>query len=1152
MSFSVAHSIIDSLNRFLKFNDVEQIEVILYESSILYKNSSTQNLIIFLPLFDEKLYNRENIWYKFFDDIEKNLDNLESASKPSESIKAILFYTPEKIPRGDYPKSVYNQSRMIRNFFESTFYARTANYINIIEKLKELIVEIKKDERSGKKKTLDDTNKNLNQLNGIITRGITDFNTNLRDLIKVYTYRSFHTKEIHFNIRNFAELLNSINLTEILGALKEIKDLIGKIINEKNNPGSENRTFEAFDNLENLKGKVKNIENTLTELDNFKTNYYLARQKHDIASIISVNPLRFTRLKILVIDDNEDIDRDLKKIIPFLPDKSEIYLTASSEYKKFIYLSDFIQNLYKCEGELIVKKITTESNEIKQPSNNGKLFNNGKFDFDYIIVDLLLGDYNEGNKIIRQLVKLRDYLGYEKASFFILALSLSEDVDDISRSFEEGALGYVWKFNRIYQLPYLIAELEESRRQIEQGIGIAISHAKARNFEKLYHLPPRIQMKLRTEPILPIAFNDKNVFHPFAKDIARNLIKQFPKADLHYHLGGSMDDNIIFYLAVNSLCHIYNEIKEQDKKEIEKIIRYFCIDLNKAKKIIPKLVGNQNEKPAKIDFYKAFFENGKDEIYNIMCEIKRGKEEIFNQIETIEKLKNKEGIFVSAFLHELIEKGIAQTLERANFLYFLISQFGRLDRIKSYIEKNFDKPAEVYFDYLSWKHKLNKDDIITIFIVIVGLIEGKTINEAKKFWDELKKKIDKITNDEILKSYFSQKHENFNPPILKDDSCLKDIKSDEELSKYNLLSSLIESPEDAKSLKEMFRGDCFTGALHLQYYENIIACVWYLVEKSAEENIRYLEMKASPSGYTKKGLTLRQAVQALTDGADLSSLYLYLFQHKFIWTNFILTLKRHKTPYERVQEIASAIMFRETELEKLRPQIKVLNSPHTTPYEWQPSKVVAVDLAGYEKGYLPSDFLDEFSAIFQVCSYITIHAGEEESAQAIWEAIYKLHANRIGHGLTIHEFKDLMNLARDTQICLELCPTSNVMTNFRGNPEKYPLFKYMKEGLNVTINTDDRGTLGTTLSDEFVKSAELYYISDDNSKKIPLTKWETLRLIKAGFDNAFINREEKRKLLRWVEEEIYEKILQLYEIEPIYPVDKITEPVEDETKTADT
>jgi adenosine deaminase len=1113
-------SITESLNRFISF---------------IKKANSEENLaslkdkkIDFIPLFEQESYNQqESIWKSFLNKLQNNINQNNINNNSSELFNgiAILFYTPEEIPRGDFPESVYNKSRVLRNFFENTSFAKTANYRNIVEKLKELIIEIEnKDKLSEKKK---DLTKAVENLKSLLTSA--PFNSSLEDLSKIYTYQSFHTLPTHQTLRDFGSSIENFKITSIQDVYQNFKS---------NSIQSNDSIIEKF---------IKFIENqNLDIIDNesskkialFKDEYFIKRQKHDIASIISVNPLRFTRLKILVIDDNKDIANDLKKIIFFLPKKSEIYLTERNEYKKFIYLSDFIQNLYKCEGELIVKKITTEKNEIKQ------LFNNGKLDFDYIIVDLLLGNYNEGNKIIRQLVKLRDYLGYEKASFFILALSLSEDVDDISRSFEEGALGYVWKFNRIYQLPYLIAELEESRRQIEQGIGIAISHAKARNFEKLYHLPPRIQMKLRTEPILPIAFNDKNVFHPFAKDIARNLIKQFPKADLHYHLGGSMDDNIIFYLAVNSLCHIYNEIGEKGKTEIEEIIRYFCIDLNKAKEIIPKLFENQNEKPAKIDFYKAFFENDKNEIYAQIKTIKNGEKD--KDIEDIIKSRSK-----------------GEKHESPDFLNFLISQFGRLDRIKSYIEKNFDKPAEVYFDYLSWKHKLNKDDIITIFIVIVGLIEGKTINEAKKFWKDLENRIDEIRNkvsDKILKSYFSQKHENFNPPILNDNSRSGNINEycenfeniKKELSKYNLLSSLIEAPEDAKSLKEMFRGDCFTGALHLQYYENIIACVWYLVEKSAEENIRYLEMKASPSGYTKKGLTLRQAVQALTDGADLSSLYLYLFQHKFIWTNFILTLKRHKTPYERVQEIASAIMFRETELEKLRPQIKVLNSPHTTPYEWQPSKVVAVDLAGYEKGYLPSDFLDEFSAIFQVCSYITIHAGEEESAQAIWEAIYKLHANRIGHGLTIHEFKDLMNLARDTQICLELCPTSNIMTNFRGNPEKYPLFKYMKEGLNVTINTDDRGTLGTTLSDEFVKSAELYYISDDNSKKIPLTKWETLRLIKAGFDNAFINREEKRKLLRWVEEEIYEKILQLYEIEPIYPVDKITEPVEDETKTTNT
>jgi adenosine deaminase len=1103
--------------------------------------------ISLVPLFENEictLKGNKSTWDIFLENLERKLKRNKNFLKKTN---AILFYTPEEIPRGDFPDSVYNKSRMLRNFFEKTSFAKTANYKNIVEKLKELILEIENKGKSEKKKGNKSLKCAVEKLETLKEKILSldlpvlkDHNKILEELSGVYTYQNFHTKRVHINIRNFAKLLNSSDLKKNLNTVNKTIKIFEKI-----------RRSISVD--KNLKNKLGDIRSTLMDLNDFKNDYYLARQQHDIASIISVNPLRFTSLKILVIDDNPDIADDLRKVKKFLPEGTKIFLTDEKEYKKFINDPDFIKQLYESlenggndEKTKIKMEEVDNINEKNSNFTEQSISENGKFRFHYIVVDLLLGDYNEGNKIIRQLVKLRDYLGYEKASFFILALSLSEDVDDISRSFEEGALGYVWKFNRIYQLPYLIAELEESRRQIEQGIGIAISHAKARNFEKLYHLPPRIQMKLRTEPILPIAFNDKNVFHPFAKDIARNLIKQFPKADLHYHLGGSMDDSIIFYLAVNSLCHIYNEINKTE--EIKEIIRYFCIDLNKAKKVILELVKklnkNRKKKTAKIDFYKAFFENDKNEIYAQIKRIKKGKKD--KDIENIIKSKSK-----------------GEKHESPDFLNFLISQFGRLDRIKSYIEKNFDKPAEVYFDYLSWKHKLNKDDIITIFIVIVGLIEGKTINEAKKFWKDLENRIDEIRNkvsDKILKSYFSQKHENFNPPILNDNSRSENINEycenfeniKKELSKYNLLSSLIKAPEDAKSLKEMFRGDCFTGALHLQYYENIIACVWYLVEKSAEENIRYLEMKASPSGYTKKGLTLPQAVQALTDGADLSSLYLYLFQHKFIWTNFILTLKRHKTPYERVQEIASAIMFRETELEKLRPQIKVLNSPHTTPYEWQPSKVVAVDLAGYEKGYLPSDFLDEFSAIFQVCSYITIHAGEEESAQAIWEAIYKLHANRIGHGLTIHEFKDLMNLARDTQICLELCPTSNIMTNFRGNPEKYPLFKYMKEGLNVTINTDDRGTLGTTLSDEFVKSAELYYISDDNSKKIPLTKWETLRLIKAGFDNAFINREEKRKLLRWVEEEIYEKILQLYEIEPIYPVDKITEPVEDETKTADT
>jgi adenosine deaminase len=361
---------------------------------------------------------------------------------------------------------------------------------------------------------------------------------------------------------------------------------------------------------------------------------------------------------------------------------------------------------------------------------------------------------------------------------------------------------------------------------------------------------------------------------------------------------------------------------------------------------------------------------------------------------------------------------------------------------------------------------------------------------------------------------------------------------------YNgLLKSLLLAPEKATSLAEMFRGDCFFGALHLQYYENIVACIWYLADQAVEEKNRYLEIRVSPSGYTSKDLCLKEAVEALKDGANFASLY-YFMKGEFVWINFISTLKRHKTSKERIEELVTALIEDEKTSKMLESNInKVIletASPKSTylPYDWKASRFVGVDLAGYESEFPPVNFIEDFTPAFKLNTLITIHAGEEAGPQFIWEALYKLQADRIGHGLTIFQAPKLMEKVCDKQTCIELCPLSNEITNFRGRSNKYPLFRYLKKGLNVTINTDDKAQTGGNINEDFIKAAEYFYLSEDNEKKIPLTKWETLRLVKAGFDNAFIHREEKRKLLRWVEEEIYEIILKDYEIEPYYIVDK--------------
>ncbi len=685
---------------------------------------------------------------------------------------------------------------------------------------------------------------------------------------------------------------------------------------------------------------------------------------------------------------------------------------------------------------------------------------------------------------------------------------MSDDVDDIYRSFEEGSFAFVWKFGRIYQIPRIIAELEPARQKMKRGIGIT-DHAHARNFLKLYRLPPQIILKLRTEPLLNIEPDTSNPAFKYACDIAHNWVKNLPKADLHSHLGGNMDHKLIFFLSVNTLRHLLDELAEKDRETIKSIIENVCgMVCDEINNLIKNSKGGNN------DIYKKLFET----FYNECSE-------------EFKKNKNKTGLLSYPC-------GDSSTSANPSLTEWLLSSFRGDKEREEYINKHKDKPADLFFDFLTWKVnnkesiKLDKDDIITIFIVIAGISEGKTIDDAVEFWKNICQKLIKVqssTSENELKKIINEKIKKIFKIDLQGNN--QDIealceeintqfKSVKELFNKNnnknkipspiSLKKLLKAPEHSYSVSQMFRADPFFGALHMQYYENIFACVWYLTEQCAEENIRYLEMRVAPSGYTKRDLTLPSAVQALFDGADMCSLYLYLCENKFIWTNFITSLKRHKTPKERAEEIASAVVFRESEIEILKNLVDVNPS---IPYKWQPSKIVGVDLSGYEKGHSPAQFTEDFLPVFKVCSFVTIHAGEEETAQSIWEAIYKLNANRIGHGLTIYQEKSLMNLARDTQICLELCPTSNMITNFSENiKHKYPLFKYMKEGLNVTINTDDRATVDTTLSNEFVKSAELFYCSEDNTDKIPLTKWEVLRLIKAGFDNAFINREKKKKL----------------------------------------
>ncbi len=104
--------------------------------------------------------------------------------------------------------------------------------------------------------------------------------------------------------------------------------------------------------------------------------------------------------------------------------------------------------------------------------------------------------------------------------------------------------------------------------------------------------------------------------------------------------------------------------------------------------------------------------------------------------------------------------------------------------------------------------------------------------------------------------------------------------------------------------------------------------------------------------------------------------------------------------------------------------------------------------------------------------HVTIHAGEWGPASNVKEAIEKLSAERVGHGVRVLEDENVVALAREHGTAFEVCVTSNYQSGVVVSLDSHPLMKMLDVGLNVTINTDDPSISRITLSHEYYTACE--------------------------------------------------------------------------------
>lgn len=136
--------------------------------------------------------------------------------------------------------------------------------------------------------------------------------------------------------------------------------------------------------------------------------------------------------------------------------------------------------------------------------------------------------------------------------------------------------------------------------------------------------------------------------------------------------------------------------------------------------------------------------------------------------------------------------------------------------------------------------------------------------------------------------------------------------------------------------------------------------------------------------------------------------------------------------------------------------------------------VVAFGQGGVEVGIPPDKFVAAFAKAREAGLPAVPHAGETAGADCIWGAVEALNARRIGHGVRCLDDPALVEVLRERQIVLEVCPTSNVLLGVAPSLAEHPLPKLIEAGLIVTINSDDPPMFNTTLTEEYLRCADAF------------------------------------------------------------------------------
>ena len=220
------------------------------------------------------------------------------------------------------------------------------------------------------------------------------------------------------------------------------------------------------------------------------------------------------------------------------------------------------------------------------------------------------------------------------------------------------------------------------------------------------------------------------------------------------------------------------------------------------------------------------------------------------------------------------------------------------------------------------------------------------------------------------------------------------------------------------------------------------------VEDAAAVGVVYAEFGISPAFYVESFGSLEAAVEAMAAAARAAA------EAHGIEVGLMMTVDRTGSTEAANETARVAVAFADR-------------------------GVVSLGMAGDERNN-PGVKYEEAFAIAKAGGLLsTPHAGELVGPESVRGAVWALQADRIQHGVRVIEDPALMKEVAELGICLDVCPTSNLMLAVVPSLSEHPLKALLEAGVRCSINADDPIFFGPGILNEYVLSRLQLGLTDE-------------------------------------------------------------------------